>query len=362
MSVATVIGARPQFIKAVSVSQALQRRGIEERLIHTGQHFDPNMSDVFFKELGIPEPWKNLGIHGGSHGEMTARMLTALEAAFVELAPRVVVVYGDTNSTLAGALAAAKLGIPVVHVEAGLRSFDRTMPEEVNRVLTDAISDLLLVTEPSGIENLEREGVDGGKVKLVGNTMIDTLLDTLPKARARRRAEALGLEPKTYGLLTLHRPANVDDPAVLRPLLGVLAEIAGRMPLVFPVHPRTAKAMEAAGLELDEDAGWIRLDPQPYVDNLSLMDGAGIVLTDSGGMQEESAALGIPCITLRDTTERPVTLSVGASRLAASDPVKIRAAFEDFEAGRWGDLASIDLWDGKAGRRVAAAIADWLAV
>ena len=359
-----IAGARPNFMKLAPVERALRAQGlVSPRIVHTGQHYDSGMNDVFFADLGIPRPAVNLEVGSGSHGAQTARILERYEAHLSANRPDAVVVFGDVNSTVACALAAVKLGIPVAHVEAGLRSFDRTMPEEINRLLTDAIADLLLVTEPSGVENLRREGIENGKVHLVGNVMIDTLLAELPKCKRLGVAASLGLEPNGYGLVTMHRPSNVDDAATLARLLELLRELSRDLPLVMPLHPRTRHAIERAGLQalLAEGGRLVIVDPLPYAKNLGLMAEARLVMTDSGGMQEETAVLGVPCLTLRDNTERPITLERGTSRLVGNDPDRIRQAFADATAGCWPKGQSIPLWDGRAAERVAMAIGEWLA-
>jgi len=359
-----VAGARPNFVKLAPVVRGLIARGeLDFRIVHTGQHYDPAMNDVFFRELEIPEPERHLNVGSGSHGVQTARILERYEAELVARRPSATVVFGDVNSTVACALAAVKLGVPVAHVEAGLRSFDRTMPEEINRLLTDAIADLLLVSEASGLANLQREGVAEAKARLVGNVMIDTLVATLPAARARGTAGRLGLKERGYGFVTLHRPSNVDEPATLARLVDLLHELSRELPLVFPVHPRTLKVAGQAGLAARLAPGQPRLvclEAQPYVDSLSLLAGAAVVLTDSGGVQEETSYLGVPCLTLRENTERPVTVELGTSRLVGNDPARIRAAFADVLGGRWPAGRPIPLWDGQAGPRVAAALAAWL--
>ncbi len=359
-----VAGARPNFMKLAPVRRHLAAQGrLAPRIVHTGQHYSPAMSEVFFRDLEIPEPAVHLGVGSGTHGEQTARILERYERHLLADPPRAAVVFGDVNSTVACALAAVKLGIPVAHVEAGLRSFDRTMPEEINRVLTDAIASLFLVSEPSGVVNLRREGAGDDAVRLVGNVMIDTLRAHLPAARSRRRARALGLTEGEYGLITLHRPSNVDDPATLERLLELLDELSNDLPLVFPVHPRTATAAGKALIGHRLRFGRRRLiclEPEPYLDHLSLMAGAAVVLTDSGGMQEETTALRIPCLTLRDSTERPITLELGTSRLVGNDPGRIRAAFENVLAGRWPEGREVPLWDGRAGERIARELTDWL--
>jgi UDP-N-acetylglucosamine 2-epimerase (non-hydrolysing) len=358
-----VAGARPNFMKLAPVLRAVVEAGrLEPRVVHTGQHYDAGMNAVFFEELGIPAPDVHLEVGSGTHGVQTARILERYEAHLIEARPTATVVFGDVNSTVACALAAVKLGVPVAHVEAGLRSFDRTMPEEINRLLTDAISECLLVSEPSGIDNLRREGVDDRKVHLVGNVMIDTLLTERARATALAVPGRLGLTRGHYGLVTMHRPSNVDDPVVLSTLLRLFAELSDEMRLVFPVHPRTRAAAARANLGgLLPATGRFRcVDPLPYRENLGLMADAAVVLTDSGGMQEETTVLGIPCLTLRENTERPITVEKGTSRLVGNDPERIRAAFAEVVAGRWRPGEAIPLWDGRAGERVAAALADWL--
>jgi UDP-N-acetylglucosamine 2-epimerase (non-hydrolysing) len=318
---------------------------------------------VFFDELAIPAPDVHLEVGSGSHGAQTARILERYEARLLESRPAATVVFGDVNSTVACALAAVKLEVPVAHVEAGLRSFDRRMPEEINRLLTDAVSGLLLVSEPSGLVNLQREGVADEKVRLVGNVMIDTLLSQLDAARARGTAARMGLAPREYGLVTLHRPSNVDDPTTLRRLVNLLNELAESLPLVFPVHPRTQASAVRAGVGERLAGGQKRLiclPPLAYLDTLSLADGARVVLTDSGGLQEESSVLFVPCLTLRESTERPSTIELGTSRLVGNDPDRIRRAFGQALDGDWPSGREIPLWDGKAGTRVASELGAWL--
>ena len=357
-----VAGARPNFMKLAPVVRGLASSGTTFRIVHTGQHYDPAMNDVFFQELGIPAPEVHLDVGSGSHGAQTARIIERYEAHLLERRPAGTVVFGDVNSTVACALAAVKLGVPVAHVEAGLRSFDRTMPEEINRILTDAISDLLLVSEPAGMANLEREGVDSSKVRFVGNVMIDTLLTQLDAARERRTAARLGLDGQPYGFVTLHRPANVDDPARLGALLRLLHQLAQRLPLVFAIHPRTgaaARRLNLGDLVAEGQQTLVCVGPQPYLDSLSLLSGASVVLTDSGGLQEESSVLGVPCLTLRENTERPVTVTLGTSRLVGNDPARILEAFADVIEGRWHPAQPIPLWDGHSGQRVAAELTKW---
>jgi len=356
-----IAGARPNFMKLAPVVRTLVADGrLPFRIVHTGQHYDPSMTDVFFEELGIPAPDVHLEVGSGSHGAQTARILERYEAHLLERGAAAAVVFGDVNSTVACALAAVKLGVPVVHVEAGLRSFDRTMPEEINRILTDAIGDLLLVSEPSGVTNLKAEGVSESKIRLVGNVMIDTLMTQLPVARARAMPERLGLNGRRYGFVTLHRPSNVDQPETLGPLLRLLHELAQKLPLVFAIHPRTVAAagrMGLASLVSEGQKDLICLGPQPYLDTLSLVSGAAVVLTDSGGLQEESSVLGVPCLTLRENTERPITVSLGTSRLVGNDAERIRAAFEDVLQRKWPAGQPIPLWDGHAGTRIVDALA-----
>lgn len=357
-----VAGARPNFMKLAPVVRALASDGrLRARIVHTGQHYDSGMNEVFFSELGIPEPEVHLEVGSGSHGRQTARILERYEEHVFRSAPAATVVFGDVNSTIACALAAVKQGVPVVHVEAGLRSFDRTMPEEINRILTDAIAGLLLVSEPSGVENLEREGIAGDRVRLVGNVMIDTLVAELGKANGEILGR-LGLGERGYGLLTLHRPSNVDNPHTLERLLRTFGVLGGQLPIVFPVHPRTRNAAEEAGIAalLDDAPGICALPPISYRDNLALMRSARVVLTDSGGMQEETTFLRVPCITLRENTERPVTTTLGTSRLVGNDTTKIAAAFADVMRGDWPAGQDIPLWDGHAAERVAAVLGEWL--
>ncbi len=357
-----VAGARPNFMKLAPVERAIRAAGrLEPRIIHTGQHYDPAMNEVFFQDLGIPKPSAHLEVGSGSHASQTARILERYEAHLLETRPDAVVVFGDVNSTIACALAAVKLGIPVCHVEAGLRSFDRTMPEEINRILTDAVAGLLLVSEPSGVRNLEREGVAPRKVRLVGNVMVDTLFAELQKAGELDTAAAMSLRHREFGLITLHRPSNVDDPQTLGTLLALFRELAERLPLVFPMHPRTRAAADRAGIRWtsNTDARLRIVDPLPYCENLSLMSAARVVLTDSGGMQEETSVLRVPCVTLRTTTERPITLELGTSRLVGNDAGLIRRAFDDAVSGRWPGGQDIPMWDGRAAERVEQALAEW---
>jgi UDP-N-acetylglucosamine 2-epimerase (non-hydrolysing) len=342
-------------------------------LVHTGQHYDDAMSTVFFDQLGIPRPDVNLEVGSGSHGRQTAEIILRFEPVVMEWKPDVVVVVGDVNSTIACALVATKLGIRVAHVEAGLRSFDRDMPEEINRVLTDSISDYLFVTEPNGVDNLRREGVDERKVFLVGNVMIDSLRAFLPTAKKTTILRELGLvsdsakQPKPYVLLTLHRPSNVDDPAKLGALLHMLAAIGEQVPIVFPAHPRTKSNIERFGLAATVRSGppssepglWI-LPPSTYLDFLHLMSDASLVLTDSGGIQEETTALGVPCLTLRENTERPITVEEGTNVLVGTDPDTILHEARTILAGHGKNGRVPRLWDGCAAQRIVEILVDRL--
>ena len=351
-----VAGARPNFMKIAPLLREFAARGsFDVFLVHTGQHYDAVMSDGFFEDLGIPAPNINLGVGSGTHATMTAAVLEKMEPILVEQDPAALIVVGDVNSTLAATLAAAKLGIPVAHVEAGLRSFDRGMPEEINRIMTDAVSDWLFVTEPAGEENLSREGVDPARVHRVGNVMIDTLLRHLERARELDTLDRLGLSPGNYVALTLHRPSNVDDPDHLRRLFGVFAEIHREVPVVFPVHPRTRAVIEQ---QLGSSAPLINLvDPLGYLDFLRLMADARFVLTDSGGVQEETTVLGVPCLTMRDNTERPVTVTEGTNRLVGRDPETIRAEARKLMDGDVPNGKIPDGWDGSAAARIVDVLA-----
>jgi UDP-N-acetylglucosamine 2-epimerase (non-hydrolysing) len=346
-----VAGARPNFMKiAPLLREAAGRPHLRTHLVHTGQHYDAAMSTGFFEELGIAEPDANLGVGSGSHAAMTAEVLRRIEPILLEQRPDALLVVGDVNSTLAATLAAVKLGVPVAHVEAGLRSFDRSMPEEINRLLTDAVSHWLFVTEPSGRENLLREGVPAERIHLVGNVMIDTLLAHAARARERDTLERFGLEPRGYAVLTLHRPSNVDDSARLRALFAVLEELHEEHPVVFPIHPRTRAAIER---DLGGRAPRLQLtEPLGYLDFLRLMIDARLVLTDSGGIQEETTALGIPCLTLRENTERPVTVTQGTNRIVGTDPATIRTEVRKILEGGAQKSRVPDLWDGQAACRI----------
>lgn len=347
-----VVGARPNFMKIAPLLRELRgRERFETTLVHTGQHYDAAMSADFFRDLGIPEPDVNLAVGSGSHAEQTAQVMVGLEKLLIERRPDAVLLVGDVNSTVAASLAAAKLLVPVAHVEAGLRSGDRTMPEEINRLVTDTLSTWCFTTEPAGDENLRREGVDASKIHHVGNVMIDSLRANEGRARDLDTLERLGLEPRGYALLTLHRPSNVDDPRKLRALFGVLEEIHRELPVVFPVHPRTSAAIERL---LGGHAPVLRLlAPQGYLDFLRLMSEARLVLTDSGGIQEETTALGVPCLTLRDNTERPITVTEGTNLLVGSDAEALRRAARRILDGEACKGRVPELWDGHAAVRIA---------
>ncbi|HUP41800.1 MAG TPA: UDP-N-acetylglucosamine 2-epimerase (non-hydrolyzing) [Thermoanaerobaculia bacterium] len=359
LRVLAVAGCRPNFVKLGPLMRELRRHdAIRPLLVHTGQHYDHRMSGVFFRDLALPAPDVHLEVGSGSHAVQTARVMERMETALLEHLPDLVLLVGDVNSTVAAALTAVKLGIPVAHVEAGLRSFDREMPEEVNRVLTDAISDLLFATEPSAVENLRREGIADGKVHFVGNVMVDALLASLPEISRSNALERFGLRSRGYAVLTLHRPDNVEDPEAARRIVAAVAELARRLPVVFPVHPRTRARFEAIGLwaELEDAPGILPTGPLGYLDFLRLVQEAALVLTDSGGLQEESTVLGVPCVTLRESTERPVTVAEGTNRLAGRDPRRILAAADEaLGAGREArrEPARVpELWDGRAAERI----------
>ena len=350
--VLAVAGARPNFMKIAPLMHEFARRPsrFEPILVHTGQHYDSSMSDSFFRDLGIPEPDVNLGVGSGSHGEQTAQVLMKIERLLIERKPRLVLVVGDVNSTLAATLAAVKLNIPVAHVEAGLRSGDREMPEEINRILTDTVSHWLFTTEAAAETNLLREGVAADRIHFVGNVMIDTLLKHRERARKLDTLERLGLTPGKYALLTLHRPSNVDSPDRLRKLFDVFERLNTELPVVFPVHPRTANAIQ-------RDLGGVQPNlkmtaPLGYLEFLRLMMDAQMVLTDSGGIQEETTALGVACLTLRDSTERPVTVSEGTNTLVGTDPAEIEKAIGKLRQAGPPEGRRPALWDGKAAMRI----------
>jgi UDP-N-acetylglucosamine 2-epimerase (non-hydrolysing) len=353
VDIMTIAGARPNFMKIAPISWKLAKvEGVRHRLVHTGQHYDRNMSDVFFEDLGIEPPWRNLNVGSSTHAKQTADIMSAFEPLLDEDPPDVVVVVGDVNSTIACALVAVKKGIPVVHVEAGLRSFDRSMPEEINRLLTDAIADVLCVTERAGKENLLREGIPESRIVMTGNVMIDTLLRLRERAKKSDILERLTLQPRSYAVLTLHRPSNVDNADRLKGILDALEEISRECPIVFPVHPRTKRRLEEQGFDSAKAPGLELCDPLSYLEFLALMDGARLLLTDSGGIQEEACVLKVPCLTLRENTERPVTIEVGINRLVGSDPAKIRSEALRFLREGPPKVSVPPLWDGRAAERI----------
>ncbi len=352
-----VAGARPNFMKIAPVMAALAENGITAQLLHTGQHYDAAMSDSFFADLGIPRPDHHLEVGSGSHAVQTAEVMRRFEPVLDKVRPQAVLVVGDVNSTLACALVAAKRGVRVIHVEAGLRSYDRSMPEEINRVLTDQIADMLFTTEKSALANLMREGIDPARVEFVGNVMIDTLYRNLERAVPASRT--LGSALQRYAVLTLHRPSNVDDPTTLAALLDVIGEINRRLPVVMPLHPRTRGSIEKFGLTAKLD-GLHVLPPVGYLEMLGLMREAALILTDSGGIQEETTALGVPCLTLRENTERPITIAEGTNTLVGSRPDAIRAAFEEVMRGGGKAGRIPEYWDGRAAMRMAHLLKDWL--
>ncbi|HKO21195.1 MAG TPA: UDP-N-acetylglucosamine 2-epimerase (non-hydrolyzing) [Candidatus Eisenbacteria bacterium] len=357
IEIVCVVGARPNFMKMAPILDALRAYpDIKPYLVHTGQHYDEEMSRVFFVELGLPRPDKDLEVGSDSHGRQTGKIMMAFDSLLDGRSTRMVVVVGDVNSTVACSLVAVKRGILVAHVEAGLRSRDRTMPEEINRLVTDAISDILLVTSPDGIDNLRAEGVPASKIHLVGNPMIDSIVRHRDAARARNVPQRFGLAPRRYGLVTLHRPSNVDDPDTLAGILESLQALARRVPILFPVHPRTRERIRSLGFQ--PGPGLALHEPLGYLDFLGLMDQATFVLTDSGGIQEETAALGVPCLTLRANTERPITLTEGTNRLLGTDPRAIVPAATALLDGDAPAPRCPALWDGHAGQRIAKVLAD----
>jgi UDP-N-acetylglucosamine 2-epimerase (non-hydrolysing) len=364
LKVITVAGARPNFMKIAPLVAAMKRRPAEFKsvLVHTGQHYDAQMSEAFFRDLEIAEPDVYLGVGSGSHAVQTAAIMQAFEPVVLSEQPDWVIVVGDVNSTLACALVCAKLGVKVAHVEAGLRSRDRSMPEEINRVLTDQIADLLLTPSTDADANLRAEGIPEDRICFVGNIMIDSLLGQLGRARESSIREALNIQDKDYVVLTLHRPSNVDETAVFVRILGALEEIARRVPIVFPAHPRARKMIDELGLtgRVESIKGLMIIEPVGYLDFLNLLSGARLVLTDSGGIQEESTVLGIPCVTLRENTERPITVEMGTNTIVGTDPLKIiKAAERAFENPL--DQAAHrvpELWDGHTAERILKALVE----
>lgn len=356
LKVALIAGARPNFMKIAPLIKAFNAhnargsgRKIDWQLIHTGQHYDARMSDVFFTELGIPAPHVNLDVGSGSHAAQTANIMLRFEPVCEREKFDWVVVVGDVNSTLACTLVAAKLGIKVAHVEAGLRSYDRTMPEEINRIVTDALADLLLTPSPDADENLKREGVSESKIKLVGNIMIDTLVANLAEARSNGHLGRLDLRPKAFAYVTLHRPSNVDHEENLRAIMAELGRLAGQMPVVFPMHPRTRKMCEEFDIPLNGNGALRILEPIGYHDSICLTENALLVLTDSGGLQEETTWFRTPCLTLRANTERPITLSMGSNRLTSVE--RLRSDIDEVLAGPESIGSVPPLWDGQTAQR-----------
>jgi UDP-N-acetylglucosamine 2-epimerase (non-hydrolysing) len=359
MHVLHVVGARPNFMKAAPVLRALGCwDGVRQTLVHTGQHYDANMSDVFFRELEIPEPDINLGVGSGSHAQQTALILSQFEPVVLDYNPDVVLVYGDVNSTVAAALVCAKLLIPVAHVEAGLRSFDRTMPEEINRLLTDQIADLLFTPSADGDDNLLREGVTPDKIRLVGNVMIDSLVRLLPVAEESTVLRNLNLQAGNFGLVTLHRPSNVENPATLASIMHALHEISRKLPVIFPVHPRTHPRLEGSNNHYRGSRVHI-LNPLSYIDFLALQRLATLVITDSGGIQEETTYLGVPCLTVRENTERPITVTLGTNVVVDKDMKRLCTEVARILAGDQKRGQVPPLWDGHAAERIAQAVMTW---
>ena len=350
-----VVGARPNFMKVAPLHRALERSGLfHSMVVHTGQHYDERMSDIFFRQLEMPEPDIYLGVGSGTHAQQTARIMTAFEEVVVQERPDLVIVVGDVNSTLACSLVAAKMHIPVAHVEAGLRSGDRRMPEEINRIVTDSISDYLFVTEQSGIDNLQAEGVAQDKIFFVGNVMIDALVQFRQKAAQRTVLDDLGLYPSSYVLMTMHRPSNVDREEGLKTLLDTIEHLAVKQPVVFPIHPRTRQRFKDFDLtaRLEAISNLMLLEPLGYLEFLRLMEQASVVITDSGGIQEETTYLNVPCLTLRENTERPVTVELGTNELMALEPDRISRHVGALLGNGKIQGTTPPLWDGKAAERI----------
>ena len=354
-----IVGARPNFPKVAPIMAEMARspQRFTQRLVHTGQHYDERMSAIFFRDLALPQPDIYLGVGSGSHAQQTAKIMLAFEEVVLDERPDWVVVVGDVNSTVACALVCAKLGIKIAHVEAGLRSFDRTMPEEINRLLTDQLADLLFTPSPDADEQLLREGIPAERIQFVGNVMIDSLVAALPLAEHRPTLYELSLQPGGYGLVTLHRPSNVDDPAAFAGIVGALQTIAQELPLVFPVHPRSRQRMLDFGLAID-DSRLRLIEPQGYLDFLQLTRHARLVLTDSGGLQEETSFLGVPCLTLRPNTERPITVALGTNRVIGNHPQTIVERALDLMQRPMPARPAIPGWDGQAAARIVAAFGE----
>ncbi|MEM1217363.1 MAG: UDP-N-acetylglucosamine 2-epimerase (non-hydrolyzing) [Bacteroidota bacterium] len=357
MKILNIVGARPNFMKIAPIHRAFSGRvEIESKIVHTGQHYDAKMSDIFFNQLELPEPDYYLGVGGGSHTQVTAGIMLKFEEVMNDEKPDLVLVVGDVNSTIACAMVAVKMNTPIAHVEAGLRSGDRTMPEEINRILTDSISDLMFVTEQSGMINLAKEGVTDEKVHFVGNVMIDSLVHFRAKAKQSSILNDLGADPKSYVLMTMHRPANVDNKAGLEDILTIIENTAAQKPVIFPMHPRTAKSIERHGLQerLDAIQQLSILEPLGYLEFLCLMDNAFTVITDSGGIQEETTFLQVPCLTFRDTTERPITTELGTNTLLQDlNPQTVHEHFMSIVEGKEREGVVPPLWDGQTSERIA---------
>ncbi|MDQ2855182.1 MAG: UDP-N-acetylglucosamine 2-epimerase (non-hydrolyzing) [Acidobacteriota bacterium] len=359
LKVINVVGARPNFMKVAPIVKAMERRPHEfaQLVVHTGQHYDPGMSEAFFRDLDLPKPDRYLGVGSGSHAAQTAAVMEGFEPVVLEEKPDWVLVVGDVNSTLACALVCVKLGIKVAHVEAGLRSRDRTMPEEINRLLTDQIADVLFTPSADGDDNLRAEGIPAERIHLVGNVMIDSLFLHLERAKSSTIRQDLEVADSDYAVLTLHRPSNVDDRETFVGIIEALSQIGRRLPIIFPVHPRTRKAIADLGLEqlIMESAGLRLINPLGYLDFMWLYSGARLVLTDSGGIQEETTALGIPCLTLRENTERPITVEMGTNVVVGTDKDRIiEAAMSALDRQPDGSPARLPpLWDGKTAERIA---------
>lgn len=352
MHILHVVGARPNFMKAAPVLHAFSREtGVHQTLVHTGQHYDVSMSDVFFRELDIPEPDINLRVGSSSHAQQTGEIMIRLEPVIIERKPDWVLVYGDVNSTAAAALVCAKLRVKVAHVEAGLRSFDRSMPEEINRLVTDQLADLLFTPSQDGNQNLAREGIAAQKIRLVGNVMIDSLVRLLPRAHC-----SLPDLPQRYALVTMHRPANVDDPVFLGELIVALERVGKKLPVIFPVHPRTRQRIAEQNLTGSLNSHMRLIEPLSYLEFLGLQSKATIVITDSGGIQEETTYLRVPCLTMRENTERPITTKIGSNVLVGRNMQRLQEEVDRVLAGKFRSGGAPPLWDGKASQRIAHAI------
>jgi UDP-N-acetylglucosamine 2-epimerase (non-hydrolysing) len=363
-TIAFLAGARPNYMKVFPVwkTVAAAKLPLHQILIHTGQHYDELMSGVFFRDFDMEKPTHFLGVGSGPHGLQTARVMIALEELFAKDRPDLLVVAGDVNSTMAGALVAVKMGVPVAHIESGLRSFDRTMPEEINRLVTDAVSDLLLTSCRDADAQLQREGIPAGKIRFVGNVMIDSLVMMLPRAEASRTPGKLGVDGRPFVLVTLHRPSNVDEPARLKLLMENLAELGRQVQVVFPMHPRTRKMLEQSGIAAAAP-GLLLTEPLSYLDFMALEAQAALVITDSGGVQEETSYLGIPCLTVRPNTERPVTITEGTNRLLDPEKESLNVAAQTaIRAGRRKTPCAIEGWDGKAAQRIALVLSEAMGV